>query len=298
MSERERGAVTVLGLGYMGSALARTLLTNHYELTVWNRTASKAQALVDAGATLAASVGDAVVASDVIVVCVTDYASSHDLLAPSAADGSMRGKTLIQLTTGTPEEARSGATWAAANGVDYLDGAIMEAPQGVGTPEGTFLYSGSQAVFEANQPLLLCLGGNSMYLGDAPGNASALDCSLLSFLYSTWIGFLHGAALCESEGMSIESYAEASLPVLPGLVTGLLKSGAEMASRRSYESTVATLNANTAALEHIVHFCDESGVDRAIPAGLVATLKKAKAAGYGEDDLAAVFEVFRKPGVR
>ncbi len=86
--------------------------------------------------------------------------------------------------------------------------------------------------------------------------------------------------------------------MLPGLVTDLLKSGAQMASRRNYASTVATLDANTAALEHIVHFCDESGVDPAIPAGLVAALERAAAAEHGEDDLAAVFEVFRKPDGR
>lgn len=284
--------VSVLGLGYMGSALARALLEGGCAVTVWNRTASKAQPLADAGARVASSVADAA-ASDTVVVCVTDYHTSDAMLRTNEASEALRGNTLIQLTTGTPEDARSGAAWAEQHGVMYLDGAILTAPQGVGTPEGTFLYSGAQAVFERNKPLLLSLGGNSLYLGEAPGHASAMECSLLSFLYSTWIGFLHGAALGESEGIPVETFLESALPILTELTTPLVQSSAEMASRRSYASDVARLDANAAAIEHIVQFCGESGVDPGLPASLVAALKRASAAGHGDDDLAAVFEVFR-----
>ncbi len=291
--EAERAAVSVLGLGYMGSALARALLDHGHSVTVWNRTASKAQPLAEVGAAVASSAADAVAASDVVVACVTDYHTSDAILRTDEAAAQLRGKTLIQLTTGTPQDARDGSAWADQHGVIYLDGAIMESPHGVGTPDGTFLYSGSREVFERNEPLLRCLGGNALYLGVAPGHASAMECSLLSFLYSSWIGFLHGAALGESEGISVESFLESALPILSSLMTPLVQSSAEMAGTRSYGSTVARLDANAAALEHIVRFCDESGVDPTLPKGLVASLKRASAAGHGEEDLAAVFEVLR-----
>lgn len=170
----------------------------------------------------------------------------------------------------------------------------MASPLEVGTPDGTLLYAGPQAAFDRYKPLLLSLGGNSVFLGENPGHAAALEGSLLSFLYASWIGFLHGAALCDSEGISIESYLSATVPMLGSLVTPLVKSAAEMAAQRSYASSVSSLNANTTALEHIVQFSDENGVDRALPACLVASLKQAAAAGHGEKDLAAVFEIFRK----
>ena len=56
--------VSVIGLGRMGSALATTLLEDHYKVTVWNRTAAKAEPLVEAGATLAASVNEAIDGSE------------------------------------------------------------------------------------------------------------------------------------------------------------------------------------------------------------------------------------------
>jgi 3-hydroxyisobutyrate dehydrogenase-like beta-hydroxyacid dehydrogenase len=298
MSEQDtsgqRFSVSVLGLGYMGSALARAFLAKQHAVTVWNRTASKAQPLAEAGAKVAASVAEAVTTSDVTVVCVLDYATSNALLqTPEIADR-LTGKTLIQLPTGTPQEARTSAAWATQHGVTYLDGAIMATPLEIGTPECTLLYSGAQTVFDRYKPLLLSLGGNSLFVGENPGHAAALEGGLLSFLYATWIGFLHGAALCESEEISIESYLSATLQMLAGPLPLLMKSSAEMVRQRSYRSLVASLNANISAIEHIVQFSDENGVDRALPACLVASLKQTAAAGHGEDDLAAVFEIFRK----
>ncbi len=298
MSEQDTSAqrfsVSMLGLGYMGSALARAFLAQQHTVTVWNRTARKAEPLAEAGAQVATSVAEAIAASDVTVVCVSDYHGSDALLRPAEIAARLKGKTVVQLTTGTPQEARSGAAWAAEQGITYLDGAIMASPLEIGTPDGTLLYAGPQAAFERYQPLLLSLGGKSVFLGENPSHAAALEGSLLSFLYASWIGFLHGAALCDSEGIPIENFLSATVPMLDNLLTPLVKSAAEMAGQRSYASTVASLNANTIALEHIVQFCDENGVDRALPACLAGALQRAAAAGHGEKDLAAVFEIFRK----
>ena len=116
-----------------------------------------------------------------------------------------------------------------------------------------------------------------------------LRAALLSFLYASWVGFLHGAALCESEEISIESYLSATLQMLTGLLTPLVTSAAAMAGQRSYASSVSSLNANTVALEHIVQFCDENGVDRAPPSlsGGCSTAGGPRR-GHGEKDLAAV----------
>ena len=179
MNEQDTGAqrfsVSMLGLGYMGSALARAFLAQQHTVTVWNRTASKAQPLAEVGANVAASVAEAITASNVTVVCVSDYHGSDALLRTAEVAGQLKGKTLVQLTTGTPEEARSGAAWAAEHGVEYLDGAIMASPLEVGTPDGTLLYAGPQAVFDRYQPLLLSLGGNAVFVGESPGHAAALE---------------------------------------------------------------------------------------------------------------------------
>jgi 3-hydroxyisobutyrate dehydrogenase-like beta-hydroxyacid dehydrogenase len=72
MSDARHTPVTVVGLGLMGQALAEAFLCDGHPTTVWNRTAAKADRLVAQGAKLADSVGDAVAASPLVVVCVSD----------------------------------------------------------------------------------------------------------------------------------------------------------------------------------------------------------------------------------
>jgi NAD binding domain of 6-phosphogluconate dehydrogenase len=83
-------SVTVLGLGAMGRALAAALLTAGHPTTAWNRTAAKADALVEQGATRAATPGDAVGSSDVLIACLIDYAAVDEVLRPVA--GMLRGR--------------------------------------------------------------------------------------------------------------------------------------------------------------------------------------------------------------
>ena len=72
--------VMVIGLGSMGSAFALARLKNDYEVTVWNRTASRAEPLLAAGAIQASSVSEGVGANNVIVICVSNYEDTKLLL--------------------------------------------------------------------------------------------------------------------------------------------------------------------------------------------------------------------------
>ena len=90
--------VSVIGLGAMGSALARTLLENDRKVTVWNRSADKAEPLVSAGAVLADSASEAIEASPATITCIASHGQTLELLGRSAA--SLPGKTIIELRTG------------------------------------------------------------------------------------------------------------------------------------------------------------------------------------------------------
>lgn len=123
-------SLTLLGLGDMGTALARTWLAAGHCPTVWNRTPAKAAALAAEGASVAATAADAVAASALVVVCLLDDAS-----VGSALEGiDLTGKDLVNLTTSTPGEARARAAWAEERGARYLDGGIMATPTMIGAP--------------------------------------------------------------------------------------------------------------------------------------------------------------------
>ena len=77
--------ITVIGLGNMGSALARVLVENGRSVTVWNRSPEKAAPLLDQGAVLASHPAAAVAASPVIIMCVSNYAAAQQILGESEA---------------------------------------------------------------------------------------------------------------------------------------------------------------------------------------------------------------------
>ncbi len=113
----------MLGLGAMGSALAAALVQAGHATTVWNRSPGKADDLVAQGARAAATAGDAVRASELVVVCLLDHASVRHVLDPLADD--LAGRAVVNVTTTAPEQSRESATWAADAGIGYLDGGIM-----------------------------------------------------------------------------------------------------------------------------------------------------------------------------
>jgi 3-hydroxyisobutyrate dehydrogenase-like beta-hydroxyacid dehydrogenase len=291
--EKRSYTVSVIGLGDMGSALAKAFLAKDHSVTVWNRTAEKGAPLVEAGARQAKSVVEAIEASKVTVVCVLDYEVSTSLLGAPTVEEKLSGKTLVQLTTGTPKQAREMEAWTTRHGIAYLDGSIMSYPSGIGTPECTILYAGPQTVFEVHKELLGSLAGNSTYLGARIGNASALDLSLLTFVFGAELGFLHGAALCESEGFSIQSYLETAAALVPILVADTEKASG-MILQHSYAGNEASLEICASAFSRVLRFSDEARVDPAHIESLLSLTKRTIAAGYSDDEFPSLFEVLRK----
>ena len=134
--------VTVIGAGRMGSALATVLFHKGFATTVWNRTGAKAEVLSRLGLSVAQSVEESVREADIIVVSVSDYSSTRQLLRQPDIETALRGKIVVQLSSGTPKEAREMESWARRCGIAYLDGAILGSPEWIGTPACTIFYSG------------------------------------------------------------------------------------------------------------------------------------------------------------
>ena len=156
--------VTVLGLGAMGTALARAFLAAGHPTTVWNRTPGRSPELDTLGATRAATAAEAVAASPLVVVCLL-----VDATVRSTLDGlDLTGRTVANLTNGTPAQARDTATWAAAAGASYLDGGIMAVPAMIGGPAAFIFYSGSPVAFERHQADLAAMA-RPEYVGSDPG---------------------------------------------------------------------------------------------------------------------------------
>jgi 3-hydroxyisobutyrate dehydrogenase-like beta-hydroxyacid dehydrogenase len=129
--------VTVIGLGPMGRTMTRALLASGHQVTVWNRTAGRADELVVLGATKATTPADAVAAGDLVILSLTDYRAMYDIFGAgsngrAAVDG-LAGKVIVNLSSDTPARTREAAAWAAGHGARFLTGGVMVPAPMVGT---------------------------------------------------------------------------------------------------------------------------------------------------------------------
>ncbi|MFJ8313711.1 NAD(P)-dependent oxidoreductase [Streptomyces sp. NPDC094147] len=293
MADENRAPVSVIGLGMMGAALAGAYLKAGHRTTVWNRSAGKADALVEQGATRAGSIADAVAASDILVVCVVDYDALYAILEP--VKESLSGKVLVNLTSGLPEDARGAAKWADKLGAEYLDGYIMTVPPAVGLPQTLLFYGGSQATFEAHESTLKVLGGNSVFLGPDAGTAALYDLGLLGILWASLTSALHAYALVGSENIpaaALAPYAEAWIThvVLPSV-----KGAAQAVDAGEYATSISTAALNAVGLKKMVEASKAQGIRPDLMVPIQKFLEKRVADGHGDEALASMFEVIKNP---
>ena len=284
--------VSVLGLGAMGSALARALLRDGRRVTVWNRTSAKADPLVREGATAAPDPASAVAASPVVLVCVDDYEVTRAILSDHRIRPGLCGKVLVQLSTGTPQEARDAERWAQETEAEYLDCAILAYPDQMGTPEAALFVAGAEATFRRCEPALRSLAGGLTYVGEQIGAASALDCAALSFVFGALLGALHGARICEVENLRVDEFG-AMLAELAPVVSAEVKQVSERIQTDRYDGSQAALRTYAAAAVRLVQQARDGRIDSGFPAYAFGAFQKGMNAGFGGEDLAALIKVMR-----
>lgn len=167
--------VGLIGLGLMGRPMGLNLLKAGYSLTVWNRTASRAESLVAAGAKLASSPQEAAAASDVLITIVSDppalegvlwgshhSGSGHD----SGALGALRPGTLyMDSSTVSPTLARKIAAACEDRHIAFLDAPVTGGTWGAEKGELVFMVGGDAQVLKDAEPVIRVMGKRWFHLG-------------------------------------------------------------------------------------------------------------------------------------
>ncbi|MGW2301656.1 NAD(P)-dependent oxidoreductase [Streptomyces sp. NPDC001809] len=290
MTTDNSAQVSVLGLGAMGSALATALVKAGHPTTVWNRTPGRADDLLALGATPADTAADAVRASGLVIACLLDHASVHDVLDPLTDD--LAGRTLINVTTTSPDQSRELAAWAARAGVTYLDGGIMAVPHMIGLPGSSILYSGSAEAFHQYKPLL-DLWGTSIYHGDDAGLASLYDLALLAGMYVMFAGFVHGAAMVAPAGITARQFAASAAPWLSAM-TGVLADYAEVIDGGDY-TVAGQQSLEFSHLGDLQAASAEQGISTEVIDMVQRLIQRQIDAGHGTEGFARIFESVKHP---
>jgi 3-hydroxyisobutyrate dehydrogenase-like beta-hydroxyacid dehydrogenase len=282
MTDTTTSAVTVLGLGPMGTALATALLAAGHRTTIWNRTPGRTAALTDRGATPAPTVAAALAASPLVVACVRDHAALRTVLDVEGADWT--GRSLVNLCSGRPDEARAFATWAGEHGIAYLDGAILTPTPTIGTDAGTVLYSGPDELFSVHRPTLAALGGRVVYLGGDPGRAAAYEMALLDLFATAVHGIAHSFALARAQQIAPTDLAPYARGI-GGLLPEMIDRAARQLQTGEFPGEVSTIGSAATAIRHVTETARAHELDTGALDAMRALVDRAVAAGHGDAGL-------------
>ena len=178
--ERQTERLGYLGLGLMGFPMTRRLLNAGYQVTVWNRSAGKAAALVEAGAQPAANPREMAMTATIIFMCVTDAAAVEkvvfgpDGLAASPGDG----KLVVDFSSIHPDNARAiAARLKAANGMGWVDAPVSGGTKGA--EEGTLavMAGGDAADIERVRPYVLAMARRLTHMGPTGAGQTTKLCN-------------------------------------------------------------------------------------------------------------------------
>ncbi|MET7622152.1 NAD(P)-binding domain-containing protein [Streptomyces sp. NPDC005408] len=283
-------AVSVLGLGMMGSALAAAFLKAGHPVTVWNRSPARTGPLVAQGALPAATPADAAAASPLVVVCLLTNDNVQELLATLSDD--LAGRTLVNVTNGTPAQARELAAWAAKHGAKYIDGGIMAVPQMIAGPHAYVFYSGPQQTFDAHRETLSALGGTK-YVGTDPGLAALYDLALLTGMYGMVLGVMQAYALVRTEDIPATEFSELLVPWITAMLGGAPR-WAEAIDSGRHLTDVSSLAVNHAAFPNFLAAFHDQGVRSDLFEPFQAILDRAMAEGYEADGLSRIADLLRQ----
>jgi 3-hydroxyisobutyrate dehydrogenase-like beta-hydroxyacid dehydrogenase len=196
-------SIGFVGLGMMGSRMVKRLLDAGHHVVGFNRTASKAEPLVQQGMQLAATPREVALAADVIFTNVSDDYSLRTVTegADGILAGLSAGKVYIVMSTISP-----GLIQELANQVKTVGGQLLDAPVSgskLTLEQGklTIIVAGDEGTYEQVKPILEVIGPTVVYIGES-GQAMALKIAINMSIATQIVTFIEGVLLAERYGVS------------------------------------------------------------------------------------------------
>jgi 3-hydroxyisobutyrate dehydrogenase len=194
--------VAIAGTGRMGTAFAKRLIEMGHGVMVWNRTADRAAASVDAGATLAAELSE-IVDADIILISLTDATAVETVIDGLIAAG-IANKLVVDMSTLLPDETRAIADKVAAAGADFVDcpvgGTVGPAVKGMLLG----MAGGTDAAVTRARPVLDQLCKRVEHLGPA-GSGAAMKLAVNLPLALYWQTLAEALTILEGSGIAPET---------------------------------------------------------------------------------------------
>ncbi len=272
--------VSVIGTGAMGSALVEALAASGADVMAWNRTEHKAEALSGPNVKVAASASEALDASSLAILTVSDHEQARALVASSDVD--LDGTVVASASFVTPDQAGDFEQVVSAAGGEYLDLAIPAYPSQVRSEAGVFLVSGSRSAYEAHRDRFERIGQIS-YVDGTPGAAFACEMAVLLAYLPMAVGLLQGRRICEMHGLSVDWFNDTVMELYPDQIRSLLDRASHEPDA-SQNDVEASINVWGAGAAEYAEYLRELGIDTGMYDALTRLFAAASDAGDGESD--------------
>ncbi|MFN8505711.1 NAD(P)-dependent oxidoreductase [Kouleothrix sp.] len=285
--------VAQLGLGIMGNGMAINLLKAGFPLSVYNRTSSRADALVAQGAQAAPTPREAAHDADVIFAMVGDDDASRAvwLGEHGALAGAKPGAVLVECSTLSLAWVRELAAVAAERGLKFLDAPVTGSKDAAEAGQLKLMVGGDAGAIEQARPALAAVSQQIIHFGPSGAGATMK-------LINNLMGAVQTAAL--AEGMALAERAGLDSAQVVALITNgapgspIVKSKIGMMVAHSYADTNFALRWMHKDATYALRAADELGVPMPTVAAARELYRLARNLGHNDDDFAAVIEALRQ----
>jgi 3-hydroxyisobutyrate dehydrogenase len=290
-----RESVAVLGTGMMGAPIARNLLAAGFPVTIWNRTASRAMPLVEAGAAFASSPLAAASGAGVVLTMLADGAATAETFDGGDGAAGSLGSDSIWIQMGTVGVAWTErlAEQAAGHEVAFIDAPVSGSTGPARQGELVILASGPENARPRVQPIFDAIGRDTFWLGRA-GNGSRMKVALNNWLATSTEALAETLALSDALGLDPDDFVEVFGDIPLASPYAVAKAKAMVAGdfapgfplRHAFKDTALALDA-----------ARELGVELPLTEALEGRWRGAISRGHGDEDLSTIItEASRRHG--
>jgi len=278
-------AVSLLGTGLLGTAIAQRLLDRGLDVHVWNRDASRLGPLVDQGATPILDLHDAALNRDAVITVLRDGNVTAEVLRSL---GPLAQSTVIPMGTMGVKESQNLAAQVIRQGGDYLEAPVLGSrPQAL---SGTLLVmaGGTATAFTRQQDLLAQLSQQPIHVGDV-GSGAATKLALNQMIASLTHSFSLALRLIQQNGVPVETFMKILRP------SALYAPTFDKKLQRMLDQHYSDPNFSTALLRKDLRlFLEESataGLQASGLQGLASLLDEAQGGDLDDQDYCALHEL-------
>ncbi len=200
-----------IGTGLMGAPMTGRLLDAGNTVTVWNRTASKAEPLVARGAALGESPADVAAKSDIVFMCLTDTKAAREAVfgPKGVAEGARPGSVLVDFSSIQPEATREmAARLKADHGMDWIDAPVSGGVPGAEAGTLAIMAGGDDAAFARVEPIVLQMASRFTLMGPSGAGQTTKLCNQV-IVGCTMAVLAEAARLATSAGVDATRLPEA-----------------------------------------------------------------------------------------